>query len=102
MRYIGGMTGQGTLKSEGENVARVSYDLDGFSQGAAGVTGSGEILLPSSACKSLLGVNGLQLQTDDGKLLDLKLAAKDLASQGDSLHVDIIGGLPTTRTGWRH
>lgn len=102
MRYIGGLTGQGILKSEGEDVVHVSYDLDGFFRASAGVTSSGEILLPSAAVKSQLRINGLQLQIDDGRLLDLKLSAKDLSSQGDSLHVDITGGLPTTPAGWLH
>ena len=67
-----------------------------------GQTSSGEIRLPSADLKSLFGVEGLQLLTDDGRLLDLKFAAKELTSLSESLHVDITGGLPATPAGWLH
>jgi len=30
MRYLGGLSGSGVLKCNGEEIARASYDFDGF------------------------------------------------------------------------
>ncbi len=102
MRYLGGISGQGTLKCNGEEVGRASYDFDGYYKAPMGITSSGEIRLSPAALRGVFGRNGIQLLTDDGRLFDLKFSEKELRSATDVAHVDIIGGLPTSPQNWRH
>lgn len=100
MHYLGGISGSGSLKCDGIEVARATYDFDGFFHKATGVTGSGEIQLPAAVLKSVFGRKDLQLFTDDGHLLDLKFSEKTLPSASDVAHVDVTGDLPNPRS-WR-
>jgi hypothetical protein len=94
LHYLGGISGSGILKCEGEEIARATYDFDGFFHKTAGVTGSGEIRLPAQALRGVFGRQGVQLFTDDGRLLDLRFSEKTLPSASDSAHVDVTGDLP--------
>jgi hypothetical protein len=100
MRYLGGISGSGLLKCDGEEIARATYDFDGFFHKAAGVTGSGEIRLPAPALRSVFGRQRVQLFTDDGRLLNLRFSEKTLPSASDAAHVDVTGDLPNQRR-WR-
>ena len=73
MRYLGRISGNGNLRSGGETLARASYDIEGFAGPRGGVMSSGELSLASSDLEAVFGQAGIQLLTDDGRLLDLKI-----------------------------
>ncbi len=98
--YLGGISGSGVIRCDGEEIARARYDFDGFFHRAAGVTGAGEIQLSAAALKRAAGCKNLQLFTDDGRLLDLKFSEKTLPSASEIAHVDVSGDLPNPRS-WR-
>ena len=100
MRHLGKLSGGGTLKCDGQEVARASYDFDGFLRGRFDVTCSGEIRLAAEALKRVFARRGVQLLTDDGRLLDLRFSARGPQSATDVAYVDVSGELPTTRQGW--
>lgn len=105
MRYIGGISGTGTLKCNGEEVARVSYEFDGFYTEATGVTRSGELRIPADALKSVFGRKDVQLLTDDGRIFDLSFSDKTLRPATDIAHVDATDdeAVPAaSRRKWRH
>ena len=102
MRYLGGISGSGMLKCNGEAIARASYDFDGFFQKPVGITSSGEIRLAAAALESVFGRTDVQLLTDDGRLLNLRFSEKELRTASDVAHVDVTGELPTTPQKWRH
>jgi hypothetical protein len=102
MRYLGGISGGGVLKCNGEEIARASYDFDGFFKERFGVTCCGEIQASASALRDVFGRKGVQLLTDDGRLLDLRFSEKELFAASDVAHVDVTGELPTTPQTWRH
>jgi hypothetical protein len=88
MRYIGGISGTGTLKCDGEEIARVSYEFDGFYSEATGITRSGELRVSADALKSVFGRKDVQLLTDDGRIFDLSFSDKQLRPATDIAHVD--------------
>jgi hypothetical protein len=102
MHYLGGISGRGVLKCNGEHIARVSYDFDGFLREPVGVTCCGEIQLSAAILKDVFGRRDVQLLTDDGRLLDLTFSEKALLSAGDVAHVDVSGELPATPESWRN
>ncbi len=69
-RYLGRIAGAGSVRIDGETVARASYDFDGFATPRGGVTGSGELRLKPSDLEAVSGKPGVQLLTDDGRLLE--------------------------------
>jgi hypothetical protein len=93
MRYLGGISGGGVLKRDGEEITRVSYELDGFYMEPAGVTRCGEIRIDADALKGVFGRDGVQLLTDDGRLFDLSFSDKELIPAADAVHVDVTGGM---------
>lgn len=101
MHYLGGISGGGVLKSDGEEIARATYDFDGFFHETAGVTVSGEIRLPAPALSSVFGRRGVQLFADEGRPLDLKFSEKTLPSASAAAHVDVTGDLADPLN-WRH
>ncbi len=105
MRYLGGISGKGVLKRDGEEIARAFYELDGFYTESAGVTRSGELRVSADALKSVFGHKAVQLLTDDGRVFDLKFSDKELRPATDIVHVDATDDemLPTTAPKkWRH
>lgn len=100
MNYLGGISGTGTLRCDGKEVARASYDLDGFYAKGLGVVGSGEIHVSAAALQEVFGRKGVQLATAEGRLLDLKFSEKNLPLSSDvaHVHVDVTGQLPAS---WR-
>jgi hypothetical protein len=100
-RYLGRIAGAGSVRIDGETVARASYDFDGFATPRGGVTGSGELRLTPSDLEAVFGPPGVQLLTDDGRLLELKFSEKELPSATDAAHVDVSGDLPRSPAEWR-
>ena len=82
-------------------LARASYDIEGFAGPRGGVTSSGELSLPASDLKAVFGQVGIQLLTDDGRLLDLRFSEKALNPAADVVHVDVTGDLPGSPAEWR-
>ena len=99
--YLGRISGTGNVRIGGETVARASYDFDGFATPHGGVTGSGELILAPSDLAAVFGHAGVQLLTDEGRLLDLKFSEKDLPPAADAAHVDVSGELPRSPAEWR-
>jgi hypothetical protein len=94
MRYLGGISGQGVLRFDGEKVARASYDFDSFFTKPVGVTFSGEIRLAPAVLKDVFGRKDAQLLTDNGRLFDLRFSEKELLASSDVAHVDVTRELP--------
>ena len=101
MRYLGRMTGGALLKHDGKAVGRALYDFEGFIRPRGDVTSSGEIRLSPSDLKAVFGRLGVQLLTDDGRLLNLKFSDKELRSPNEAAHVDVTGDLPRASADWR-
>jgi hypothetical protein len=102
VRYLGRISGSGMLKCDGEDLARTTYDFDGYFRKPMGVMSSGEVRLAAAVLKDVFWRNGVQLLTDDGHLLDLRFTEKTLPVDADVAHVDVTGGLPTAAKYWRH
>ncbi len=99
--YLGRLAGAGSMRIGGKTVARAAYDFDGFATPHGGVTGSGEIRLTASDLKAVFGQTGVQLVTDDGRVLDLKFSEKELPAGTEAAHVDVSGDLPHSSAEWR-
>ena len=98
--YLGRIAGTGSVRIGGETVARASYDFDAFAAPRGGVMGSGELKLAPSDLEAVFGRLGVQLLTDDGRLLDLKFSEKELPPGADAAHVDVSGDLPRSPAEW--
>ena len=101
MQYLGRIAGSGDVRSGGETVARANYDFDGFTAPRGGVVGSGDLVLAPSDLKAVFGRVGVQLVTDDGRLLDLRFSEKELGPTTDVAHVYVTGDLPRSKAEWR-
>ncbi len=62
---------------------------------------SGELKLAPSDLKAVFGRPGVQLLTDDGRLLDLRFSEKELHPGAEVAHVDVTGDLPRSPAEWR-
>lgn len=102
MRWLGKLTGNGILSCGGATVGRVAYEFDGYAQGPRGISSSGEIRLPPAALRSVFGCRGVELRTDDGRVLGLRFSDKELRADLDVAHVDVTGDLPATERQWRN
>lgn len=92
MHYIGGLSGSGMLKRNGDDVGRASYEFDVFKT-KLGITSSGEVRMPAAVLKDLFGRTDVELLTDDGRLLALRFSEKQLAAASEAAHVDVTGDL---------
>ncbi len=99
--YLGRLAGAGSVQIDGETIARAAYDFDGFATPHGGVTASGELRLTAADLEAVFGRAGVQLLTDEGRLLDLKFSEKELPAGTDAAHVDVSGGLPRSLAEWR-
>jgi hypothetical protein len=102
MRYLGGIVGVGVLKCEGKDIARASYDLDGFFDRLAGMKSSGEIRSSPAALKDVFGRKNVQLLTDEGQLLNLSFSEKALPPGSPVAHVDVMGTVLNIQRGRPH
>ena len=101
MQYLGRIAGSGLLMRDGEAVARATYDFEGFARPRGIVVSSGEISLSPSDLKTVFGRLGVQLLTDDGRLLDLRFSEKELRHSSDVAQVEVSGDLPGSPAEWR-
>lgn len=101
MQYLGRISGNGNLRIGGETVARASYEIEGFAEPRGGVMSSGELSLAPSHLKAVFGRVGLQLLTDDGRLLDVRFSEKALRLATEVVHVEVTGDLASSPAEWR-
>jgi hypothetical protein len=101
MRYLGRIVGDGVLLRDGEAVARATYDFEGFERPRGEAVCSGEIGLTRSVLVSVFGARGVQLRTDDGRLLDLRFSDKLLGKAAVVAQVEVTGELPGSQAEWR-
>jgi hypothetical protein len=94
MRYLGRIAGAGFLTRDGKTIARASYDFEGFMRPTGVVTSSGEISLRPNELRTVFGLRGVQLRTDDGHLLDLRFSETALRFDDDVALVEVTGDLP--------
>ena len=102
MQYLGRIAGEGVLTRNGEAVTRVAYDFEGYSRPGGQLMSSGEIEEPAADLQSVFGRPGVELLTDDGRLLDLKFSQKALGARSGVALVEVSGDLPKSRENWRH
>jgi hypothetical protein len=101
MHHLGGISGVGSLKSDGQTVGRVDYDIDGFLTKPDRISGCGEIRMSPDALRQVFGRSNLKLLTEDGRLLSLRFSEKRLPLASDAAHVDVSGDLPR-QSEWRN
>jgi hypothetical protein len=102
MHYLGCISGSGVLICGGKEIARASYDFDGFLRPPTGVISSGEIRLAPSTLRDVFGRPDVQIRTDDGRVLELRFSEKKLDSAAGAAHVDVTGDLPpASAQNWR-
>ena len=101
MQYLGRIAGSGLLSRDGETVARASYEFEGFLRPRGIVVSSGEISLAPADLKTVFGRPGVQLHTDDGRLLHLRFAEKELRLANGVAEVEVTGDLPGSSAEWR-
>jgi hypothetical protein len=100
MQYLGVMRGSGLLACGEEQMGRADYDIDGFLTRPGEVMGSGEIRMSPEALNNAFGRQGLQLTTDDGRVLGVRFSGKRNDPASDAAHADITGQLPAASE-WR-
>lgn len=88
------------LKYNDKDVARTAYDFELFFKKPVGVTSCGEIRPAVGVLKEVFGRKGVQLLTDDGRLLDLAFSEKVLLPASSVAHVDVTGDLPAAPRNW--
>jgi hypothetical protein len=101
MKYLGRLAGNGLVLRNGETLANASYELEGFLGPRGAVMSSGEIILAPVVLKAIFGTRGVQLRTDDGRLLELRFTEKELRCAGGIAQVEATGNLPATPAEWR-
>ncbi len=101
MQDLGRLSGSGLLTRDGETVARASYEFEGFLRPRGIVVSSGEISLSPTDLKAVFGRPGVQLRTDDGRLLDLRFSEKELRTASGVAEVEVTGDLPGSPAEWR-
>jgi hypothetical protein len=101
MRYLGRIAGDGVLLREGAAIARASYDFEGFAGPRGDNICSGELLLTRAVLESVFGTSGVQLRTDDGRLLNLRFSEKALGKASVAAQVEVTGDLPGSQAEWR-
>jgi hypothetical protein len=94
MQYLGVMRGSGVLTCGEEQMGRADYDIDGFLTRPGEVVGSGEIRMSPEALNNAFGRQGLQLTTDDGRILEVRFSGKRNDPASEAAHADISGQLP--------
>jgi hypothetical protein len=102
LRYLGSLSGRGVISQNGEALAEVGFDFDGYFHVGTGVTASGEIEAAPEVLQGLFGRPDLKILTGEGLLLDLSFSDAKLAPTSDAAHVDVRGNLPTASADWRH
>ena len=82
MQYLGRIAGEGVLTCNGETVARVAYDFEGFARPGGQLMSSGEIEAPAIHLQAVFGrpVEAAVLDPDNAYVLEphLECAAAEL------------------------
>lgn len=99
MKYLGSISGRGTIQHDGVKIADATYELEGYVQRVGSIMGSGEIGVAPEVLKSVIDQPNLQLLTSNGQVLNIKFSDKELRA-GDHIHVDVSGDLPA-ESDWR-
>ena len=97
MRHLGVLRGAGTLVSRGETVGRADYEFDGYLMRPGEVVASGEIRMAPGMLRDAYGRRDLSLQTDDGRVLGVRLSPRRQDSPDDAAHADVHDGLPAEK-----
>jgi len=100
LRYLGVMRGSGWLACGGEPLGRVEYEIDGYLTQPGEIVGSGEIRMAPGDLDNAFGRRGLQLTTDQGRVLDVRFSGKRNDAGSGAAHADIGGDLPPASQ-WR-
>lgn len=95
MKYLGSLSGTGTITCNGKTVGRASYRFDRFFQPPNNTTSSGEIELTPLALEEIFGRKDVRLMTDDGRLLALHFSEKNLPAASSAAHVEVTGDVDT-------
>ena len=101
MEYLGGISGHGTLVQHGKDIARATYDFEGYRTKHAGITCCGEIGSSPGVLTAIFGLTDIQLRTDAGSLLEIRFSGKTLKPSQDFAHVDVRGDIPSRKREWR-
>ncbi len=101
MQYLGALSGEGRLTSDGETFVPAEYDFEGFISKAGHMTGGGEIRSTPGHMRALFASGNVRLVTDDGREMSLRFTQKELKPDDGSAHVDMVGELPPAAA-WRH
>ena len=94
MRYLGRLSGNGTLSSNGVVLGTAGYEIDGFCTKPGEVTGSGEIRMAPAELDDAFGRQNLELTTGEGRILQLRFSGNRRDPKAGAAHADITGGLP--------
>jgi hypothetical protein len=94
MQYLGTLAGEGFVLHNGLELTRAQFKFDGYSTSHAGVTCNGEIRMPAMMLKTIFPQRTMQLRTDEGRLLELRLSEKKIGPDQEAAHVDVRGEIP--------
>jgi hypothetical protein len=78
MRYLGNFSGDGLLKRDGAEDARVGYNFDLYSRPVVGRTASGEITAAADILRRAFEGRDFRVQIEDGTSFDLRFEEKTL------------------------
>ncbi len=94
MKYLGTLTGSGCILHDEREITRVQFKFDGYSTSYAGVVCNGEIVMSAEMLKTVFPQRTLQLRTDEGRVLELRLSDNKLGPGQEAAHVDVRGEIP--------
>jgi hypothetical protein len=94
LRHLGVLRGSGTLCCHGVVLGAAAYEIDGLSTKPGEVVGSGEICMARDELATAVGRQGLELTTEDGRVLALRFSSSRFDPRASAAHADILGGLP--------
>jgi hypothetical protein len=100
MRFLGKLTGSGTVASADGTIGPADYELDGYVMKPGAIVASGEVRMPSAALARAHVGQGVRLVTADGRALPLRFTGRPPDRGGDAARVDISEGLPDEKE-WR-
>jgi hypothetical protein len=94
MKYLGALSGGGTLVSPDETLGAASYEIDGYLLKPGEVVASGELRMAPGDLARAFGQRHLLLRTTDGRQLTVRFTARKLPASSAAAHADFGGDLP--------
>lgn len=94
MKFLGKLSGTGTLATADETIGPANYELDGYVMRPGAVVASGELHMEAAILRDAFARRGLRLVTADGRTLPLRFTGKPSDRHGRIAHIDISEGLP--------